>query len=345
MSAARPFEFAGRILEPGSCCQVNLETAKLYDNTPMQIPIRVTHGLKPGPVLFVSAVIHGDEILGVETIRRFLASPQLDKLRGTLIVVPIVNVFGYTTCTRYMPDRRDLNRCFPGSKNGSLTSQLAYQFMKLVVEKSDFGIDLHTAAEHRSNFPQVRANLEDPKVLELARAFGAPVIIDSRERDGSLRQSANDCDVPVLLYEGGTALSYDTALAKQAAQGILRVMEYLEMLPASHEPCPTPHICRSSSWVRAPVSGAMITALPLGHVVEKDSLLAKIYAPFGECRAEIRSPCRGVIIGSRVLPLVHTGDAIFHIASLETTHHKHGEKLIATDEADSDGIEGNQFDG
>ncbi|HSG06703.1 MAG TPA: succinylglutamate desuccinylase/aspartoacylase family protein, partial [Nitrospiria bacterium] len=203
------FTLGGCTLKRGERKRVTLEIARLYDFTETGIPIEVIHGRRPGPVLFICGAIHGDEINGVEIIKRLLGHKSLKKIRGTLIAVPIVNVFGFNTKSRYLPDRRDLNRSFPGSKDGSLASQLAHTFMQEVVSKSTHGIDLHTGAVPRSNLPQVRAFLKDPETERLARAFRVPVIINSNFRDGSLREAARERGIPMLLYEGGEALRFN----------------------------------------------------------------------------------------------------------------------------------------
>ena len=188
MAARSPIRIAGFSVEPGRRGTVDLPLPQLYTHTPLTMPVHVVHGRRPGPCLFVSAAIHGDELNGVEIIRRVLGRPALSRLRGTLLAVPIVNVYGVIHHSRYLPDRRDLNRSFPGSERGSLASRLAHVFMTEIVARCEYGIDLHTAAYHRCNLPQIRADLGDERTAELAHAFAAPVVLDSRVRDGSLRE-------------------------------------------------------------------------------------------------------------------------------------------------------------
>ncbi|MDH3343556.1 MAG: succinylglutamate desuccinylase/aspartoacylase family protein, partial [Gammaproteobacteria bacterium] len=199
----------GITIAPGTRKTIDLPTGRLYTHTPMSVPVHVVSGKHAGPRLFVSAAIHGDEINGVEIIRRLLKLPALKRLHGTIIAVPIVNVHGLINHSRYLPDRRDLNRSFPGTEKGSLAARLAYLFMKEIVAKSTHGIDLHTGALHRNNLPQIRANMDDEETERLALAFNAPVIISSNLRDGSLRESAADYGIPMLLYEAGEALRFD----------------------------------------------------------------------------------------------------------------------------------------
>lgn len=185
------FSIAGYNIAPGTRKQINLDLAKLYDYTDMTLTIEVIHGKEPGPVMFVSAAMHGDEIIGVEIIK---------KIKGTLIVVPIVNIFGYNNKSRYLPDRRDLNRCFPDSENGALAARLAKIFLDEIVKICDYDIDLHTAAVHRSNLPQIRACLDDPILKKLAIAFGAPVVVNSKIREGSLREASLNTHTKLLVY-------------------------------------------------------------------------------------------------------------------------------------------------
>ncbi len=293
----------------------------LSTHTPINMPVHIIHGRKNGPVLFVCAAIHGDEINGVEIIRRLMSLSALRRIRGTLIAVPIVNVFGFLSNSRYLPDGRDLNRSFPGRSSGSLAARLAHVFMEEIVAKSTHGIDLHTAAAHRDNFPQIRANLDDPDLEHLARASGVPVLINAGFRDGSLRGAAADIGVPVLVYEGGEALRFDELVIRSGVNSVVRSMRTLEMLPSrkSRKQGVTPAVLRSSTWVRAPQSGVLRAIVKLGKPVKKGALLGLITDPFGRNEIEVTAHAEGVLIGRTNLPLVHEGDALFHIGRLEGT--------------------------
>ncbi|MDH5302359.1 MAG: succinylglutamate desuccinylase/aspartoacylase family protein [Gammaproteobacteria bacterium] len=310
----------GITIKPGSRITLDLPAGKLYTHTPMSIPVHVVSGKLAGPRLFISAAIHGDEINGVEIIRRLLKLPILRQLRGTLITVPIVNVHGLVHHSRYLPDRRDLNRSFPGSEKGSLAARLAYLFMQEIVAKSTHGIDLHTGSLHRTNLPQIRANLDDPETARLANAFQTPVIISSNLRDGSLREAAAEYGVPMLLYEAGEALRFDEVSIRAGVNGIINVMRELGMLGrARSKPKTTiePVIARSSSWVRTPESGIFRSIVPLGARVKENMLLGVVADPFGEREAQILAPYSGIVIGRNNLPLINEGDALFHIARFE----------------------------
>ncbi|WP_290649192.1 succinylglutamate desuccinylase/aspartoacylase family protein, partial [Aquisalimonas sp.] len=258
MLARARMEIAGTSIAPGSRATVELPAGQLYTHTPVNIPVQVVHGRREGPCLVVTAAVHGDEINGAEVIRRLLRQQMLSRMSGTLIAVPVVNVLAFIARSRYLPDRRDLNRSFPGSESGSMASRLAYLFRTEVLSRASHAIDLHTAAIHRDNLPQVRADLEHPEDAALARAFGLPVVIHSALIEGSLRSAAREVGVPVVTYEGGEALRFDETAIRAGLQGVVRVMRHLHMLPASRSRRPTPepqYIADSSSWLRAGQDG------------------------------------------------------------------------------------------
>jgi predicted deacylase len=317
-SVNQDFTLGGVVIKPGERHKVNLGVARLYDFTEMKMPVEVVRGKKEGPVLFISAAIHGDEINGVEIIRRLLNHSALEVIHGTLIAVPIVNVFGFNERSRYLPDRRDLNRCFPGSEHGSMGSQLAHIFMEEIVAKSTHGIDLHTGAFHRHNLMQIRGNIEDVETMRLAKAFGAPVIINASLRDGSLREAAAAQKLPMLLYEAGEALRFHEEPILMGIQGILRVMGQIGMLPAGATPPANKNkvfIARSTRWVRAPHGGIFLAQKKLGDNVKKGEVLGHISSPFGDHFTAIEADNSGIIIGMSYLPLSNEGDALFHVAS------------------------------
>ncbi len=281
------------------------------------MPVHVINGRRDGPVLFVSAAIHGDEINGVEIIRRLLKTRQIQKLKGALIAVPVVNVYGFIGQSRYLPDRRDLNRSFPGSETGSMAARLAFTFMHEVVSQCTHGIDLHTGAIGRENLPQIRAKVFDaPQTAAMASAFGAPVILNAELRDGSLREAVAEHGIPVLLYEAGEALRFDEVAIRAGVKGITRVMRHLGMLAKSksRKAATEPLVARNSHWVRAPQSGVLRMVVPLGAQVSKDQIIGRVADPFGEQEEVIRADESGIVIGKTNLPLVHEGEAVFHIA-------------------------------
>ncbi len=313
------------IIYPGERKRFQLKAASLYDYTALTIPIEVIRGSEGGPKLFVSAAVHGDELNGVEIIKRLLRRPLLKKLRGTLIAVPVVNIFGFNHKSRYLPDRRDLNRCFPGSEVGSLGARLARIFMKEIVSKCTHGIDFHTGALHRSNLPQIRACLDDPETNKLAKGFGVPVVINSQLRDGSLREAARKKRVSTLLFEGGEALRFDENVIKAGLRGCLSVMRNIGMIPqltkgVSKSPNKV-YVARGSYWIRADHSGSFHAVKKIGDMVEAGETLAIISDPFGSEPYEVTAKDGGIIIGMSMIPLVNQGDAMVHIATFKNTSH------------------------
>ncbi|MFN3869808.1 MAG: succinylglutamate desuccinylase/aspartoacylase family protein, partial [Hyphomicrobiaceae bacterium] len=278
-----------------------MPVSRLSNHTPVTLPVHVLHGTRPGPTLFLSGAIHGDELNGVEIIRRILRTLSPANIAGTLLCVPVVNAFGFIGRSRYLPDRRDLNRSFPGSPSGSLASRLAHLFLIEVVKRSDIGIDLHTAAVHRINLPQIRCDIKkQPRVRELATAFGAQVILDSPERSGSLRRAAREAGCDVLVYEGGEGLRFDEFAIKAGVDGVAGVMLKAGMLelpspppPASRPIGATPIIANSSRWVRAPEGGVWRTTRRIGDAVAAREVVGYVANPFEESDVEVRSPHRG----------------------------------------------------
>ena len=313
------FELGGIEVSAGTRRTVDLPVSVLSNHIPVSLPVHVVHGRKDGPVMFISAAIHGDEVLGVEIIRRVLNHPALRQLAGTLLAVPIVNAYGFINHSRYLPDRRDLNRSFPGSDQGSLASLLADIFMRHVVLRSSVGIDLHTAALHRSNLPQLRISPGRPALRDMAEAFAPPAIIVSSLREGSLRRTALDNDVDVLLFEGGEALRFDEIAIRAGVFGTLRVMKHLGLLSAkSIKPARTkPVYSHQSHWLRAPKGGILRAFRTSGDFVAEGDVIGIVSDPFGEAETELRAPNGGVVIGRTNLPVVNRGDALFHIATID----------------------------
>ncbi|MCB1725035.1 MAG: succinylglutamate desuccinylase/aspartoacylase family protein [Chromatiaceae bacterium] len=319
-STRAAFRIGGTSVAPGGRATVNLELPGLYTNDPVSMPVHVVHGRRDGPVLFVSAAVHGDEINGVEIIRRLLRMPQMARLRGTLLAVPIVNVFGFHNRSRYLPDRRDLNRSFPGSESGSMAGRLAHIFTAEIIARSDVGIDLHTAAIHRANLPQIRADINDPILEPLARTFSAPVLLHSAAPTGSLRGAAAALGVSVMVYEAGEALRFEEMSIQIGVRGTLNVLRQLQMLPPSkRKPSKPSAVLRSSTWQRAPQSGILRAQSGLGDLVGKGDVLGVVADPNGDSEMPIEAPYDGVVIGRANLPLVFEGEALFHVARTRQT--------------------------
>lgn len=316
----KPFVIAGTTINPGENIKLDLPAASLYTQTPINIPVYVFHGLKKGPRVFITAAIHGDEFNGVEIIRRILQHSALKKIHGTLIAVPICNVHGFITLSRYLPDNRDLNRTFPGSKKGSLTARIANVFMEEIIKHCTHGIDLHTGNYHCENLPQIRTNIDMKNALKMAKAFNVPVVIDAKLRDGSIRQAAAELNIPVILYEAGEALRFNEVAIRIGVRGVLNVLHSLRMIQLSKtslQKCLKPKIAFSSTWARSPESGILHQVRTLGTDVEKGEKLAFIADPFSNKETDVLSPATGIIIGRNTLPVVNEGDALFHIARMK----------------------------
>ena len=329
-----PFSIGGQTVARGRRATIQMEIPALYTHTPVQMPVHVICGKREGPVVFITSAVHGNELNGIEIIRRLRRPGALRSLKGTLLLVPVVNVYGLINRSRYTPDRRDVNRSFPGSAKGSIASRLAQIIATQIIARADLGIDLHTGAIHRSNLPQIRTNIKHPESLKLARAFGAPVVLHSELRDGSLRSHADEQGVPVLLYEAGEGLRIDERSVRTGVTGIVNVLRALGMLPPRENGPAEPVICESSHWIRAGHSGILRMARGLGDRIEKETLIATIDDPLGDDSFPIYANRPGIVIGRSELPLVQEGDAIFNIAEYDNLEEAEGklERIIDGDD-------------
>jgi predicted deacylase len=312
----------GVAIERGTQVRVEIPITMLATQGALTMPVEVIAGEEQGPVLCVTSAVHGDELNGIEVIRQLvpLLSPQT--LCGTLVAIPIVNVPAFLTQSRYLPDRRDLNRSFPGSRSGSQASRIAHTLMDQVIKHCTHLIDIHSASRHRSNSPQIRATLHDDDVAGCARAFGAPFIVHSAERDGSLRMAAGQIGIPGIVYEAGEAGSFDADAIDTGLMGVLGVMHWLNMISprdihvrklkrARPEAVREWHHCK---WIRATKGGLFRARVKPGQQVAQDEFLGFIADAFGEGMTVLRSPKKGVVIGMNKNPVVGHGDALIHLA-------------------------------
>jgi predicted deacylase len=315
----RPSFAIGNVkVRPGLAREVGLPIARLVTGADVSLPVHVIHGRTGGPTVWLNVALHGDEVIGVEVIRRVMAQVSPKTIRGTLLAVPITNVLGFMAGDRYLPDRRDLNRSFPGSARGSLAGRIAHLFMTEIVDKCEVGIGLHTGSDRRSNLPQVRCDLDDPQTRELAEAFGAPVIFHAKLRDGSLRYAARERGARVLLYEGGEAWRFDEYAIDAGVRGVLRVLAHLGMIdPVVDVPEAPSLVCRRSGWVRARRTGILQMEAQLGQVVEDHERLGGLSDSFGRRLRLVRADRPGVVIGRTEAPLVNRRDALVHVAEVE----------------------------
>jgi uncharacterized protein len=314
--APASFDFNGTPIAPGQLARIEVPVARLPTGTWLTLAVVVMHGMRSGPTLWLSGAVHGDELNGVMIVDELVQRLNPLALSGTVLAVPVVNGFGLIQGSRYLPDRRDLNRCFPGSKRGSLGSRLAHLLSRLVISRCDLGIDFHSGSNGRDNLPQIRCDLDHEETRRLALAFGAPLALHAALRDGSLRGHAMKLGTPVLLYEGGEANRLDDAAIDAGVQGTLRVMAKVGLLDKSRAAPPRPRtrLLRSSSWVRASRSGFCRMRVRLGDLVKVGGLVAEIVDPALGTRVEVKSTRTGLAIGKVVDSLVMAGDALLHVA-------------------------------
>ncbi len=306
----------GTEISPGQEKKIEVNIAKLPSHSSIDISITVSRSKIEGPVLLLMGGLHGDEINGSEIIRRIIERGLNKPLIGTTICIPILNIYGFIHFSRYVPDGKDVNRSFPGNKNGSLASRVAYYLMKDIIPKIDYGVDFHTGGADRSNYPQVRCMLKDPRNEELAKAFCAPFTLDSTYRPKSLRQSAAKLGKKILVYEGGESARFDEFAINEGIKGTLRLMQYLKMTETSNPPDQSNKVIKSSSWVRAKNSGVFLTNVNYGEKVSKNQIVGSLNDPFGDYKVDIKSPVSGYVIGLNHNPLVHQGDAIMHLGKV-----------------------------
>lgn len=307
---------SGVRFKPGESGQVNFQIAKLPTHTVIDLPVFIYRGKKPGPVMLLTAGVHGDELNGVETIRRMIKEKSIIPDSGTVIAVPIVNIYGFLNNNRYLPDGRDLNRCFPGNKNGSLASRIAYILMKNICSKADFGIDFHTGGANM-NYPQVRCDTEVRENLEIANAMAPPFIVNSRLRDGSFRQAAWKSGNTVLVFESGESMRMDEGSVLEGINCVQRLMNYTNMKTGAEVDGNKTVMLGKSSWIRAGYSGMFRPFKKLGEKIRKNDKLASITDPFGESEYIIKSRISGYIISIRSHPIVNRGDALINIGTAE----------------------------
>lgn len=308
-----PVTVAGVEVPPGVRRDLMPLASESYTGDRTTIPMAVLNGAEDGPRLFVTAAIHGDELNGIAVCRELLTLLDPAHLAGIVIVVPIVNVLGAQIHSRYLPDRRDLNRSFPGTRSGSMASRIARLLMDEVVADSDLGIDLHTAANRRTNVPQLRINAGNDRASDLAEVFRPPYVLDASLRSGSLREVAHELGVPVLTYEGGEALRFDEEAVRVAVDGTLRILAHLGMTDRAPEPEHPTVRMHESRWIRAERGGIVDMHVEPGQEVVEGEALWTTTSPLGPERATVESPVDGVVIGATTLPLVSPGEAIVHV--------------------------------
>lgn len=309
----REVTISGQPIRPGEFKEIIINIARLPSRTQIDTPIYAFRGLEDGPVLALTAGMHGDEINGMEIVRRILDSGHNRVKRGTVICMPIINIYGFLNYSREVPDGKDVNRSFPGSKNGSLASRVAYHITHDIIPYIDYGIDFHTGGAMRTNYPQVRCVMAEPKNVELANAFHAPFTIDSPFRPHSIRQQAAKLGKNIIVYEGGESLRFDQQAIEEGINGTLRLMKHLQMIDWAPEPKEANKIVWNSSWARAHHAGLFQSAIACGELVHKNQIVGTITDPFGEFKETVKAPSTGYVVGLNNHPVVNAGDALLHI--------------------------------
>ena len=308
----------GEKIPPGAKRTINFNMAKLYTTTSVEVPIIIHRAKKKGPCILITAGIHGDEVNGVEIVRQLIAKKINRPARGTVVCIPVLNVFGFINMSRAFPDGRDLNRMFPGTRRGSLASRFAYQFVQKILPIADFCLDFHTGGASRFNVAQIRVDRTDKQLLEYARIFNAPFTVYSKNIVKSYRASCARLGKPVLLFEGGKSQMSDKDIAREGVFGVMRIMDHFKMLDKNFEVPKANHrpvVIKSSTWVRAKYSGLLHLKASHGKFVEKGDVIASITDPYGTFSHKVKSPQNGYIINVNEASLVYQGDAIFHLST------------------------------
>jgi uncharacterized protein len=299
-------------IRPGQSINIEIAIARLPTHTLIDLPVFIHRSKIDGPVVLVSGGVHGDEINGVVAVKRMLEENLFVPKIGTIIFIPLVNVYGFLSNSRTFPDGRDLNRSFPGSNKGSLAAQIAHIITTEIIPHIDYGIDIHTGGRMLTNYPQIRVDFKDKKGWELAKIFGAQFVINSPHIDKSFRKEAYKNGKHILVYEGGESMRLDDLSVEEAIAGTRRILQHLGMLDGELEP-KEPLIIKESSWVRAKISGIFIPTVKLGDPVKRGQMLAKISDPYGQVKVPVKSTTNGHVVGLNNLPVINAGDAIVHI--------------------------------
>jgi predicted deacylase len=313
MKKTRKLQIGDKELKPKTSFQISLNIARLPSRTSIEIPVFVSSGSTVRPVLLLLAGLHGDEINGIEIVRRLLAKGLNHPLKGTTICIPVLNVYGFISFSREVTDGKDVNRSFPGSARGSLASRIAYHLRTEILPLVDCGIDFHTGGASRSNFPQIRYHFEDERSKALAKAFSAPFIVNSKPIPKSLRYLCGKMNIPLIVYEGGESLRHDENAATVGVRGARRVMKSLKMIRSHHRPKKVPTIITKRSWIRAKHSGMFHPRINNGEEVVEGQVLGYITDPFADFNVKVKAPNDGMVIGVNQRPIINRGDPLVHL--------------------------------
>jgi predicted deacylase len=301
-------------IRPGQKLNIELAIAKLPSHTLIDLPIFIRSSKEPGPVVLISGGVHGDEINGIATAKKILeeVDENLEILKGTLIIIPLVNIYGFLSNSRTFPDGRDLNRSFPGNKRGSLASRIAFILSNEIIPLIDYGIDFHTGGRMLTNYPQIRVDYQDKVALELAKSFGTHFVVNSKYIEKSFRKSAYKLNKHILVFEGGESMRLDDFAIDEGVQGTKRFLKSLGMINEAPEKQSTIFL-KESDWIRAKASGIFNSNIKLGEEVKKGQILAKISDPYGQVRIPVKAPANGFVLGINNMPVINVGDALIHV--------------------------------
>lgn len=329
MAKRGPFTIAGESIKLGESKQVRLKFSESYLGIPVSIPVQVMRAKKSGPTLVITGAIHGDEISGVGIIRELLFDKPPELIAGTLILIPVVNVYGLENHSRYLPDRRDLNRCFPGSETGSTSSRLAYTITNEILSKADYLIDFHSAAVRRTNYPNVRADMKNPRVKELAKAFGCELIVDGKGPADSFRRTAVSKGIPAIILEAGEVWKNEPGVVELGVLGSLNVMRWLGMILGESADPKFQVTITKSTWIRAEKGGFLGFHAKPGDLVKEGEVLATNYSIFGRERAILKATGYGIVLGMSTMPAVKPGEPVYHLASISRVTYERIKKKLA----------------
>ncbi len=311
-------EIGGVSINPGEVREINLKVSEFFTATPALVPITVFRGREDGPTIVVTAAIHGDELNGVGIVRKLIYEMNHERLSGTLVCVPILNRFGFLTQSRYLPDRRDLNRFFPGRPDGVMAERICYILFNEIIKKCDYGIDLHTAAADRTNTPHVRADMDNPEVARIAMAFGEEVILDHKGTQGSLRRAAVESGIPFILFEAGEPQKFERELIQRGYEGVLNVLSELGMIERDIKSPQRQIIIKNTEWIRAECGGMLDMRTHPGEILYEGDEIAVITNPFGRELYSQKAPFTGIVLSVTTMPLVSPGIPLCNLAKLDT---------------------------
>ena len=312
--ATQPFEIAGFNVDPGEEADLRLAVSQTFTGDELSLPVRVVRAEAPGPALLVTAAVHGDEINGTGIVHELMFARKPVVKRGALVMVPVIDLFGFETQSRYMPDRRDLNRCFPGNARGSLSRRVARAIFDDLVLKCDYGLDLHSAATGRTNFPNVRADLRNVGCRRLAEAFGCELIVGGTGPEGSLRRAAVKAGVPTVILEAGEPSKIEPTVLEIGVRGVLNVLAKLGMTDDAPRRPPYQTTVTRTTWLRAQAGGLLRFHVAPGDVVEKGQAISTNVGVFGDSQNVLLAPASGIVLGMTTLPVVKPGEPICHLA-------------------------------